>query len=70
LRLESHRELWLYKNEVARGLGDWVRTAFLKADSMYKNFYEGLATREDVEGSLRDIEKLVLAISEHIERQR
>jgi len=70
LRLESHRELWLYKNEVARELGEWVRTAFLKADSMHKNFYEGLATREDVEDSLREVEKLVSAISEHIERQR
>jgi len=70
LRLESHRELWLYKNEVARELGEWVRTAFLKADSMHKNFYEGLATREDVEDSLREVEKLVSAISEHIDRQR
>jgi len=70
LRLESHRELWLYKNEVARELGDWVRTAFLKADSTHKNFYEELATREDVEDSLREVEKLVSAISEHIKRQR
>jgi len=60
----------LYKNEVARELRDWVRAAFLKADSMHKNFYEGLATREDVEDSLREVEKLVSAISEHIERQR
>jgi len=70
LRLESHKELWLYKNEVAKELGDWVRTAFLGADSMHKNFYEGLATREDVEDSLREVEKLVSAISEHVERQR
>jgi len=70
LGLESHEELWLYKNEVARELGDWVRTAFLKADSMHKNSYEGLATREDVEDSLREVEKLVSAISEHVEGQR
>jgi len=69
LRLESHRDLWLYKNEVAKELGDWVRAAFLKADSMHKNFYEGLATREDVEDSLREVEKLVIAISEAIERR-
>jgi len=70
LKLESHEELWLYKNEVAGELGEWVRTAFLKADSTHKNFYEGLATREDVEDSLREVEKLVSTISEHIERQR
>jgi len=69
VRLESHRDLWLYKNEVARELGDWVRSAFLKADSMHKNFYEGLATKEDVEDSLKEVEKLVSAISERVEKQ-
>jgi uncharacterized protein (UPF0332 family) len=49
LRLESHRDLWTYKSEVARELGEWVKVAFREADSMRKNFYEGLATREDVE---------------------
>ena len=47
-----------------------MRTAFLKVDSTHKNFYEGLATREDVEDSLGEVERLVSAISEHIERQR
>jgi len=69
LRLESHRDLWLYKNDVAKELGDWVRTAFLKADSMHKNFYEGLATREDIEDSLKEVEKLVTAISRLVEKQ-
>ena len=69
VRLESHRDLWLYKNEVAGELGDWVRSAFLKADSMHKNFYEGLATKEDVEDSLKEVEKLVSAISERVEKQ-
>jgi len=69
LKLESHRDLWLYKNEVVKELGDWVRTAFLMANSMHKNFYEGLATREDVEDSLREVEKLVKAVSEAIEKQ-
>ncbi len=68
-RLESHRDLWLYKNEVAKELGDWVRTVFLEADSMHRNFYEGLATREDVENALREVERLVSAISECIEKQ-
>ena len=65
-RLESHRDLWVYKNEVAKELGDLVRTAFLKADSMHRNFYEGLATREDVEDSLKDVENLVERIAESI----
>jgi len=69
LKLESHRDLWLYKNEVARELGDWVRAVFLMADSMHENFYEGLATREDVEDSLREVEKLVTAVSEAIKEQ-
>jgi len=62
LRLESHRDLWTYKNEVAKEVGEWVRTVFLKADSMHKNFYEGLATREDVEDALKEVEKLVRTI--------
>jgi len=70
LKLESHRDLWLYKNEVAKELGDWVRAVFRQADSMHKNFYEGLATREDVEDSLREVERLVTAVSEAIEKQR
>jgi len=65
--LESHRDLWLYKDEVAKEPGDWVRGAFLSADSMHKNFYEGLATREDVEDSLREVEKLVSAVSKCVE---
>ncbi|MEM4969633.1 MAG: PaREP1 family protein [Sulfolobales archaeon] len=68
LRLESHKDLWIYKNEVAEELGEWIRTAFLKADSMHKNFYEGLATREDVEDALKEIKKLVTAIHNTINR--
>ena len=65
-RLESHRELWVYKDRLAKELGSWVRTAFLKADSMHKNFYEGLATREDVEDSLKEVEKLVATIRSRV----
>jgi len=50
--------------------GGGVRTAILKADSMHRNFYEGLATREDVENSLREVERLVSAIGERVEGQR
>ncbi|RLE60461.1 MAG: hypothetical protein DRN53_06175, partial [Thermoprotei archaeon] len=39
----------MYKNEIAKEIGDWVRIVFKLADSMHKNFYENLATREDVE---------------------
>ena len=62
MRLEFHRDLWEYKNEVARELGEWVRAVFRQADSMHKNFYEDVATREDVEDTLRDVEKLVTTI--------
>ena len=65
-RLLSHRELWLYKNEVAKELGDWVRIVFKLADSMHKNFYEDLATREDVEDVLREVRKLVEAVAKSI----
>ena len=62
MKLESHRDLWEYKNEVAKELGEWVRAVFRQADSMHKNFYENVATREDVEDTLKDIEKLVTMI--------
>lgn len=70
LRLESHKDLWIYKDSVARELGGWVRTAFLKADSMHKNFYEGLATREDVEDALKEVERLVTTIRSRIKEER
>jgi len=59
---ESHRDLWKYKNEVARELGEWVRAVFRQADSIHRNFYENVATREDVEDTLREVEKLVKTI--------
>ena len=64
IKLESHRDLWIYKNEVAKELGDWVRAVFRQADSMHKNFYENQATKEDIEDTLREVEKLVKAIKE------
>jgi uncharacterized protein (UPF0332 family) len=59
LRLESHADLWAYKNEVAEELGSWVRTAFKLVDSMHKNYYENLATREDVEDALGEVRRFV-----------
>ena len=61
-RIESHAELWIYKNEVAKEISSWIRAVFRQADSMHKNFYEGFATREDVEDTLKEVEKLVNAI--------
>jgi uncharacterized protein (UPF0332 family) len=61
---KSHADLWLYKDEVANELGEWIRGAFLMADSMHKNFYEGLATAKDVAVALGEVEKLVKAIRE------
>jgi len=61
---KSHADLWLYKDEVANELGEWIRGAFLMADSMHKNFYEGLATAKDVTVALGEVEKLVKAIRE------
>jgi PaREP1/PaREP8 domain containing family protein len=61
---KSHADLWLYKDEVANELGEWIRGAFLMADSMHKNFFEGLATAMDVAVALGEVEKLVKAIRE------
>ena len=65
-RLESHRDLWVYKNEIAREIGDWVRIVFKLADSMHENFYENLAMREDVEDVLKEVKKLVKSITRSI----
>lgn len=61
-RLESHADLWVYKDEVAEELGDWVRTAFKLASLMHVNFYENLATKRDVEDVVKEVDKLVKAI--------
>jgi hypothetical protein len=63
LRLESHADLWTYKDEVAEELGSWVRTAFKLAGSMHKNCHENLATREDVEDALGEVRRLVDAVA-------
>lgn len=66
-RLESHADLWVYKDEVAAELGDWVRTAFKLANLMHVNFYENLATKKDVEDVLKEVEKLVKNIASSLE---
>jgi len=68
LRIESHRDLWIYKNEVAKEIGEWVRIVFKLADSMHKNFYENLATKEDIEDVLKEVRKLINAISKALKQ--
>ncbi|MEM2122144.1 MAG: PaREP1 family protein [Candidatus Bathyarchaeia archaeon] len=67
-RLESHGELWIYKNKVAEELGGYVKTTLRQADSMHKNFYENLATREDVEDVAGEVAKLISDIAAIIKK--
>ncbi len=68
-RLSSHRELWKYKDEVVKELGEWVRNAWAHASSMHVCFYEGWCTKRDVEASLKSVEKLVKATAEIVLKQ-
>ena len=56
----------MYKNEVAKKIGGWVRIVFKLVDSMHKNFYENLATKEDIEDVLKEVRKLIKAITKVI----
>ncbi len=56
------------RRELARG--DLRQASvFRQADSMHKNFYENLATREDVEDALREVERLVNEIVRILRRE-
>ncbi len=66
IRLRSHKELWIYKNEVAAELGDWVRIVFKLANLMHINFYEDIATKEDIEDVIPAVEKLIKEVSTSI----
>ncbi len=63
-KLESHGELWVYKNYVVTELGEWVKTVLRQADFMHKNFYENQATKEDVEDVLKDVGQFVKKVAE------
>lgn len=65
-RLSNHKELWEYKDVVARELGDWVRAVFQRASSLHMCFYEGWCTRQDVEDIHGIVRKLVKSIAEEI----
>ncbi len=69
-RLASYRDLWEYKDKVVIELGKWVRSAWNVANSMHTNFYEGWATRKDVEDAFTEIERLIKVISERLRRCR
>ncbi|MEL9991835.1 MAG: PaREP1 family protein [Thermoproteus sp.] len=62
VRLSSHGELWRYKDVLTRELGDWARDAWMHAAAIHVNFYEGWATREDVEKALSLVRQLVEAV--------
>mgnify|MGYP000241628366 FL=1 len=64
IKPQSHRDLWTYKEEIAKELGNWIKVAFRQANLMHVNFYEDMATREDVEEVLKEVEKLVKTIKE------
>ncbi len=68
-RLESHADLWRYKDVVAQDLGEWIADVFRQACSMHTCFYEGWCTEKDVGKVLSLVEKLVLAIMENIKRE-
>ena len=65
-RLASRKELWDYEKELARKLGKWVDDAWYRANGMHVNFYEGWASKEHVEDSLKHVQKLVRAIAKEL----
>lgn len=64
--LTRHADLWRYKDKVIAELGEWVRDAWIYADAMYINFYEGEASRADVEKALKLVEDLIKTIMKNI----
>jgi len=44
-RLSSHKELWEYKDVVAKEIGEWVKNSWFAASSMHTYFYEGWCTK-------------------------
>lgn len=59
-RLSSHGEIWEYVSKLVEETGDEeLGRLWRSAISMHVNFYEGWATKEQVESALRDAEALV-----------
>ena len=55
---------------MANELGEWVGDAWARATEMHVCFHEGWCAREDVEASIKHIEKLVEEIASRIKRRR
>ena len=64
--LTRHADLWRYKDRVIAELGEWVRDAWMYANAMHINFYEGEASRADVEKALKLVEDLVKTIMKNV----
>ncbi|MDJ0269472.1 MAG: PaREP1 family protein [Aigarchaeota archaeon] len=69
-KIESHAELWEYKDQVAQEIGEWIRPAFRQASLMHTNFYENQATKKDIEDVLREVKNLVEAISQKLKQRQ
>ena len=65
-RLSNHKELWEYKDKVAKELGEWIRATFQRASSLHVCFYEGWCTEQDVKDVYDVVKKLVESIAEKI----
>jgi len=51
-----------------RDMGSWVREAWMFADGMHTCFYEGWRAREDVEDSIKRVEKLVQEVASRVKK--
>ncbi len=67
-QLTSHGKLWEYKRIMARELGEWVRNSWARATEMHICFYEGWCTADDVESSIKSVEKLVGEVANKIKK--
>ena len=67
-RLASHRDLWEYTLVMRKELGKWVSSAWNAGNSMHVCFYEGWCSKEHVEDAIEEVERLVRAVEEKIER--
>jgi len=67
-RLTSHGELWEYMRLMVKDMGSWVRETWMFANGMHTCFYEGWCAREDVEDSIKRVEKLVREVANRIKK--
>ena len=53
---------------MVKDIGLWVREAWMFANGMHTCFYEGWCTREDVEDSIKRVEKLVQEVASRVKK--